>query len=243
MLDDEDTPSLEDIAQRLERIEGLLDQTLVPTLVRLERTMKEANHVAATVTDIVDNAAARAAASGVDIDSRVKNVMTLIERLTEPRVASALESILDRIDRVKILVEQADELPALIATLADIIDEFLLHAAGQGLDIQSVFKTAVDIMGRLGHLLQSTEFQAILDSGILDPGVVGIVAQLGTSLRNAREEDGDQAGWMALWRASRDPDVQRTLDFTVRFLRHIGRQLDQSRAVLASASRKELASA
>lgn len=227
------SPSLEEISQRLDRIEQ--------TLARLDRVMSRVAQVdaaatahvpaaVATAADIVDDLARRADRAGIDLDARVTSALRLIERLTEPEVTASIEAVLDRIDRIKILVEQADALPDLLAMITDIADEFLLRAAGHGLDIETIVRSGVDVFARLARLLQSSEFQNLLDSGVLDARVVQVVGQLGSALSEAHGELGGRAGWMALWRATRDPEVQRTLDFSVRFLRHLGNRLESSDA-------------
>ncbi|WP_428268510.1 hypothetical protein [Haliangium sp.] len=226
--------------QALDRIMAHVD-----TLGEATDLAAQAAPTAAMVGDIVDEWALRAADQGIELDDRVRRSLHLVERITEPKVTDALEAVLTRIERVQILVEQLDALPAAVATVVDVADELLLAAAERGFDIETIVRTGIDILGRFGRLLQSQEFQGVLDSGVLEPRVVGIIGQLGQALSDARAEAMGKAGWLSVFRATRDTHVQRTLDFGVRFLRHLGNRLDQANGQVSDlaiepTARKEL---
>jgi hypothetical protein len=244
MADAETVASLQDVTARLERIErtlGRLEGLLTRAPTDLTHLAEQAAPGMAMVTDIVDAWALRASERGIDIDERVKRALHLIRRLTEPGVADALEAMLGRIDRVQALVAQLDALPGAIATVMDIVDEFLLALADKGLDLESIVRGGAVAMDRFARLLQSPAFHEVLDAGIFEPHVVNVVGQLGRALSAARSEPSDRAGVLALLRATRDPDVQQAIDFGLRFLRHFGNRIEPSDTpALESAAPKEL---
>jgi hypothetical protein len=77
---------LERIEQRLARLEGAVDQ--------LDSIGRAAPGALATVTDTLDGVAAHLAESGVDVDQRMRTSLRLLERLTAPQAASAIETLL-----------------------------------------------------------------------------------------------------------------------------------------------------
>lgn len=243
MADAETVVSLQDVSARLERIEG--------TLARLEGMLAHAPGVAtlaeraapgvAMVADIVDEWARAAGARGVDLDQRIARGLHLLQRLTEPGVADALEAMLDRVDRVQALVSRLDALPGAVATVVDTVDELSRTLADRGLDVESIVRGGAMGLDRFARLMQSSAFQELLDSGILEPHVVHVIGQLGRALSAARSEPVERAGLMALLRATRDPDAQRAIDFGLRFLRHFGHRIEPHEApAVDSAARKEL---
>lgn len=243
MADADTAVSLQDVSARLERIEGSLarlEGLLARAPIDVTPLAEQATAGVAMAVDMLDEWAMRATARGIDLDQRVQRALHLVARLTEPGVADALEAVLDHVDRIQAVVEQLDALPGVIATVVDTVDESLLAAAGKGLDVDGVVRGGVVALERVARLVQSPAFQEVLDSGILEPDVVHLVGQLGRALGAAREEPEGRAGLMALWRATRDPDVQRSIDFSVRFLRQFGRSIEQSGAALQPATRKEL---
>lgn len=243
MADADTAVSLHDVSARLERIEGSLarlEGLLARPSMDVTALAEQARAGVAMAGDMLDEWAMRASARGIDLDQRVQRALRLVERLTEPGVADALEAMLDHVDRIQALVGQLDALPGAIATVMDAVDEYLLAAASKGLDVDGVVRGGVAALERFARLVQSSAFQEVLDSGILEPDVVHLVGQMGRALGAARDEREGRAGLVALWRATRDPDVQRSLDFSLRFLRHFGRRIEQSGAALPPATRKEL---
>ncbi|HWN71429.1 MAG TPA: DUF1641 domain-containing protein [Haliangium sp.] len=243
MADAETIASLQQVSARLERIEG--------TLARLEGILAQSSGIAALaeratpgvamVTDILDEWALAAGARGVDLDQRLARGLHLLQRLTEPGVADALEAVLDRMDRVQALLARLDALPGAVATVADTVDDFVMALADRGLDVEQVVRRGAAGLDRVARLVQSPAFQEVLDSGILEPHVVQVIGHLGRALSAARGEPGERAGLMALLRATRDPDVQRAIDFGLRFLRHFGDRIEPHETpAVDSAARKEL---
>ncbi len=248
MADANTAVSLQDVSSRLERIEGSLarlEGLLARAPVNVTTLAERATAGVAMAVDMLDEWARRATAGGpagaVDLDQRVQRALHLVQRLTEPGVAGALEVVLDHADRIQALVVQLDALPGAIATVMDTVDDFLRAAAGKGLDVDAVVRGGAVALERVARLVQSPAFQEVLDSGILETDVVRLLGQVGRALSAARDEREGRAGLMALWRATRDPDVQRSIDFSLRFLRHLGGRIDQSSAAaLQPASAKEL---
>lgn len=186
---------------------------------------------AATVTvDTIDEALTRAADRGVVVDERAREGLKLLEKLTEPATAAALERVLDRSDQLEQLSDLAENAPDAIATVVDILDAEYAAAAAEGYDPERTLRQAFGGLSRLGTLFQTDEFEALLDSGVLDPEALQVVGGLGSALvdtqKEARRGDTPSQGIFGLLGALRDPDVQRAVGFITTFARKFGRNLD-----------------
>lgn len=218
-MSQQDTPassqaSLESIAARLDRME----RTLARFDRRFDQVLDHGPAVVATAVDAVDEMALQAAARGIDIDARMQAMVQLTERVTEPATLQALSG----------LVAQLDAVPNLVATLVDAIDEMAQTAQDSGLDLPAVVRAVTDLLGYGARLMQTDEFRQLIESGLPDARQIGTLANLRSALADTGGEPAGRAGFLALWRATRDPDVQRALDFGIRFLKRCGRIIDES---------------
>ncbi len=206
---------------------------LIDRLDRLEQLAELADQVpdAAMITvDTVDDALTRAADRGVVVDERAREGLKLLEKLTEPDTAAALERVLDRSDQLEQLSALAENAPDAIATAVDILDAEYARAAAQGYDPEQTLRRAFGALRRLGELFRTEEFQALLDSGVLDPEALQVVGSLGSALAETQKEasrgDTPAQGVFGLLGALRDPDVQRAVGFITTFAKKFGRNLD-----------------
>jgi uncharacterized protein YjgD (DUF1641 family) len=87
-------------------------------------------------------------------------------------------------------------------------------------------KNATHASEKAIRLLQSSEFSSMIDSGMLEPGTLALVGQMGRAMAETRSAQNGQLGLFGMLGAMRDPQVQRTLDFAMRFAKELGRQLD-----------------
>ena len=205
---------------------------LIDRLDQLEQVAELADQVpaAASVTvDTIDDALTRAADRGVVVDERAREGLRLLEKLTEPETAAALERILDRSDQLEELTALAEDAPDAIATVVDILDAEYARAAAQGYDPERTLRQAFGALSRLGELFRTDEFEALLDSGVLDPKALQVVGSLGSALVESQKEasrgETPKRGFFGLLGALRDPDVQRALGFITTFAKKFGRRL------------------
>ena len=78
----------------LERIDARLSR-LENVAARADAAANSAPALIATVVDSLDGLASRLASEGVDVDQRMRGMLRVIERLTAPRTAAAIEALLD----------------------------------------------------------------------------------------------------------------------------------------------------
>lgn len=205
---------------------------LIDRLDRLEQLAELADQLpdaALVAADTIDDALTRAADRGVVVDERAREGLMLLEKMTEPETAEALGHLLDRAEHLDRLSALAEEAPDLIATVVDILDAEYARIAERGYDPERALRQAFSSLGRLGELFQSNEFEALLESGVLDPNALQAVGSLGMALVETQEEAArgkpPKRGFFGLLGAMRDPDVQRAIGFITTFAKNFGKNL------------------
>jgi uncharacterized protein YjgD (DUF1641 family) len=216
--------------ETVEVLSGLIDR-----LDRLEQVAALADDlpdVTMVAAETIDDALTRAADRGVVVDERAREGLRLLEQMTEPDTAAALGAVLDRADQLEHLAELADTAPEAIATVVDILDAEYARISAQGGDPEQVLRQTVGALGRLGDLFRTDEFEALLDSGVLNPEALQAVGSLGTALAESQQEaqrgEIPSRGVFGLLGALRDPDVQRAVGFITTFAKRFGQKLDAS---------------
>ena len=213
------------IEERLARLESMASTTL-----------SEGRNAVGIVTDTVDRQITLAQSRGVDVDARAIQALHLAERVTEPRVLDALGKAID-------LLQSA---PHVVATLVDTADYALRTVQAKGIDVDA----------RLANLLRASELlssdkavatldatfsridqiRTVLESGILDPAAVAIVAKSGRALAAAASEPPDGVGAFGLVRAIGETEVRAATGLLLRFARRLGASLVQSKQLTSNAS-------
>jgi len=205
---------------------------LIDRLDQLEQLAELTDQIpdaALIAADSIDDALARAAERGVVFDERAREGLTLLEKLTEPQTAQALGNLLDQSEQLEQLAELAESAPDAIATVVDILDHEYMRAAEAGYDPEQTLRQAIGALGRLGELFRSDEFEALLESGVLDPQALRVVGGLGSALVESQKEaqrgETPSHGLFGLFGALRDPDVQHALGFLTSVAKKFGRNL------------------
>ncbi len=224
---------LERILDRLERIEG--------TLARLEQVGAQAPALAAIATDVFDEGCRRAGERGVDIDARLGRVLQLTEKLTEPGTLDALETLLARLPQLSELAGQLDAMPGLLAVVGDVFDEWAAGLSRQGIDLHHAVQQGLHAALWLGQRVSETELERLgflLQSDVLDPHVLAVVAKSGRALATCHEgtcatSAPERLGPLGLMRSLTDPNVQRSLAFLVQVARCFGGHLPEPTEIKA----------
>ncbi len=191
----------------------------------IEPIVSQAPGVAAMAADMLDEWTANAAAQGIDIEARLNAVLGLALKATEPQNLQALDALLDRSDRLVEALKMADSLPGLMAMGMDMLDESIAKANAQGLSIPEVGRKLIAAGLGTANLIQRLDVEALINSGIFDPKTLDVVGRAGRAMVDVRQEKDGKAGAWAAFKATRDPDVQRALDFGLRFGRRFGQLL------------------
>ncbi len=218
------------ILAALERIDARLT-ALEHRLAGLEQIP----NAVATLVDTLDSAVARLSAQGIEVDDRMKNTLKLLEKLTEPSTFAAIENVMARLPQLDNQLKALDQAPATLAMLVDIGDGWASRLAAKGVDIDrrlSLFAeaaerlTSPEALTLLNQLLQHVgELQGLLSSGILEPGPVRMVGQMGRALASTAASENTPLGAFGAIRAISDPRIQQAIGFLVRFGKLLGQEL------------------
>ena len=225
--------------QALRLAEKLTEPATVETLTRLIDRLDRIEKIAAfaddapaalaTTVDTIDDALTRAAERGVVLDERMREGLVLLETLTEPATAKALGELAGRSQQLADLARLVDDAPKAIATVVDIVDAEMNAAMEAGFDPERALHDAATALAKLSELFRTNEFQALLNSGVLDPEALSVIGGLGTALVESKKEadrgEMPKRGMLGLIGALRDPDIQHAVGFLTRFAKRFGSQL------------------
>lgn len=215
--------ALEAIVDRAERLESAA--TLIDTLPAQ----------AAMLADITDDYLGAAAAKGVDADARLRQLVRVAGKATDPRLLGALEKLVERGDDFAKAVDLLDQLPGAMATGVDVLDSAIARANERGIDIIELGAMLAHGGEQFARFFQGPEFKALIDSGVLDPAAIETVGQVGAALASTKQGDAPRpVGFFGLMGAIRDDDVQRALGFAIEFGRRFGQALSNGQPRLPS---------
>lgn len=216
----------------------LVEQLTAPeTLARLERIINRLNAVeeslavaaqlpgtVAMLSDTVDQWIQQAQKHGVDLDESLKAVLPTLATLADPKVQHALETLMKQAPQLAELVDQG---PKLVAATVDSIDGVLGRLNERGVDVQAMSESVAVALSKLGEVLNSPQYTALMNSGVLDPSTLDMVGKAGSALVRARMEACVEKGMFGALQATSDRDVQRSIGFAIKFAQSFGQELNQ----------------
>jgi uncharacterized protein YjgD (DUF1641 family) len=143
-------------------------------------------------------------------------------------------AIADVADGLRPLLALAQQAPAFVAVLMDSIDEAVRTANAKGIDVERGLLNGAEAALRFGATMDAErvrELDALLNSGVLAPGTLRIIGEVGRALTETVETRPRATGLISLLRAFGQPDVQRVLGFIVTFAERFGGRLREWPAV------------
>jgi hypothetical protein len=150
-------------------------------------------------------------------------------------VAAMLQTMEDRTrvlaeltDALRPLITLAPQAPALVAILMDSFDEAMRAAHENGIDVERGVLNGAEAALRFGATMDAgkvRELDALLNSGVLAPGTLRVVSELGRALTETAASPPVTLGFLGLRKALGQPDVQRALGFLMTFAERFGRRL------------------
>jgi AcrR family transcriptional regulator len=171
-----------------------------------------------------------------DHDVHVRpEVERLLDRLEDPRTATALHTLLDNAELIAVLIGGLDSLARKGEVIGDTLAEVLLEVRAatraSGLDPATTSRQLATLIPTLADA--SPAIQRILDSPIVVPEPIDVLSETAVALvrgLKAAQANNTRVGITGLARATRDPDVQRGLGFLIEVAREFGRVLDDDNA-------------
>ncbi len=208
-----------DLEQRLGNALHMAEKLTAPeTVAKLNQLLELADQAPgfiAMIGDMADETYRSAAVRGVDIEQRLQAGLGVAERLTAPQTVNSLNQLLD-------LAEQA---PGMAAMIGDILDETYRKALMNGIDIEQLVRRGGSAIGKIAEAANSSEFDALMNSGALAPDTLAVIGAAGKALASASQKPAEPIGLFGLLSALRDPDTQRALGFLTNVGRELGKQL------------------
>lgn len=163
------------------------------------------------------------------------------ERLDDPKVANALNTLLDHADLLAVLVSGLDEFVRRGETISNSLSSSVREVAGasisgavpgadalKGVDVAGLAASMATLSGAL--VAATPALNTLLTSRLTDPQAVDVVAKLGDAVVEAKTAVGSAAapkGLRGLWKTSRDPDIAKGLNFMIQVARSFGRRVGQ----------------
>ncbi len=161
-----------DIETRLKAGLQMAEKLTAPaTMAKFDQLLDladQAPHLAAMVGDMADEAIGKAAARGVDVESRLKAGLTMAEKLTAPETMAKFDQLL----------ELADQLPHLAAMVGDMADEAIGKAAMRGVDVEQRLKAGVGMLEKLTEPKMMAQLEQLMMFGEQAPGLVAMVGDM-----------------------------------------------------------------
>ena len=164
-----------------------------------------------------------------------------LEPPDRPSSGTALQTLEERTraiaevaDGLRPILTLAQQAPAFVAVLMDTFDEAVRTANDKGIDVERGLLNGAQAALRFGATMDAEkvrELDALLKSGVLAPGTLRIVGELGRALTETAAAPPASLGVLALLKAFGQPDVQRALGFLVTFAERFGRRLRDLPAV------------
>ena len=160
----------------------------------------------------------------------------LAERLAEPRTAPALNTLLEHVDLLAVLVSGLDGLVSrgdtITESLIDGVSE--LRAAGEPgrRSATQLMATAQQLSTLTPALLDKLPvLEALLGSDLADPRVIEVASTASRAViagaERADRGDFKVTGVVGLLRSLKDPDVSRALGFVLSIAKALGQELNQ----------------
>ncbi len=211
----------------VEVLSGLLDR--MDQLEELVKLTDQAPGMMAMMVDAADEQYRLATESGVDVEARIKTGLTLVEKLTTPESMEVLSKLVDHMDALDNAVGLLDQAPGMVAMGVDIADEYARTASASGLDIDRFTTQGLQALVKFSTLVASDGFDAVIESGILDPDAVRVIGDMGYTLAQCRKDPPQRVGLFGLIRLMNDDDAQVALGFLSNFAKRFGARVCEDR--------------
>ena len=134
----------------------------------LTDAVQQAPGLMAMTGDMVDNVYRDAAKRGVDLEERALQGLHLLEKVTEPKVATQLQQLLDL----------ADQAPGLAAMAGDTVDDLYRDAAASGVDLNQRATVGLQLLNKLTEPKMVEQLQQLLDLADQAPGLAAMAGDM-----------------------------------------------------------------
>jgi hypothetical protein len=182
-----------------------------------------------------------------DLSSSSASLECVLNRLAEPQIVNALNTLLDHADLIALSVvaldgvlRRSEEIGDAVTTGIDDLRQVAAtvrppenFAPGEVLtSLVEISMALPRVTPAITRVVESGLVDTVLDSGITSPAMVEQISRIGRGLASASEDHRTNPqkvpGAFGMLRLLKDPDINRGLGFMVAVLRAIGRELDDA---------------
>lgn len=159
---------------------------------------------------------------------------------TMERVAARLERLEARmagLEPLTSLADLAEQAPAVMATVTDMVDERIRSLQARGIDLDARVDALLELVEHLSEpdnvralstIMGTLPALARLVTGpLVAEETLDVLGKMAHALAATRNEPAGEAGLFKAWRATRKPEMKRALDFALRLGAHLGGELAQ----------------
>lgn len=125
---------------------------------------------------------------------------------------------------VRRLEGAAAGVPAVVATMTDIVDGVIDRLAERGIDVDERMRALLQAADHLTSPRALDALASLLQSEIMAHQTTEVVGRMGRAIVHA-EHEATPVGMWGMLRALRDPEVQRAAGFLVAMARRFGAEL------------------
>jgi hypothetical protein len=147
----------------------------------------------------------------------------------EDRLLAVLERLERRVEHVEGALRRLEgataQVPAVVATVTDIVDGLVERLAARGIDVDSRLHALLRAADHLTSPRALDALASVLSSEIMAHQTTEVIGRLGRAVVTAEHEARPVGAW-GLLRALRDPEVQRAAGFLVAMARRFGEELE-----------------
>lgn len=188
----------------------------------------------ATGADYIDEKVCQAAEQGVDLEPRIGSLLELILSVAEPKTMAALKLLVERLPQLAELAKFADEVPNIIATVGDVLDEFQQNCETQGIDMEKSLANGLQAAIWFGSNVEQEDLERLgelLKSDIFHHNSIAVISNAANSLSSAQQnacetKTPDRVGLFGLMGLLRNPDIQKSVAFAAKFGESFGKNMD-----------------
>lgn len=200
------------IAAGLKALEAVTRPDTLALVTAATELVASAPDTAAMLIDMFDDLTGQMARAGIDLDTRGKALLSVVELATRPKTLSVLRSGL----------AAAEQAPELVQMLANIADDFARDAQSGGVTIEERLDAAIALLTEVSKPATMHTLTHLLQSDVFAPGAVGIIERAGHALQESCREKTTPVGLFGALGAARHADTQHALGFLLSFGKHFG---------------------
>lgn len=147
----------------------------------------------------------------------------------EDRLLETLQRLERRVehlgDAVRRLEGATAQIPAVVATVTDIVDGVVERLAARGIDVDDRLRALLRAADHLTSPRALDALASVLSSEILAHPTTEVIGRIGRAIVTA-EHEARPVGMWGLLGALRDPEIQRAAGFLIAMARRFGEELE-----------------